>query len=86
MDISVNGCFFKSSRDFSVDDDIRIQFSLYEFDFMCLGKVVWQERQQLPGGRHQLSMEWGGLEAGLYTMQMELANGKSVVRQLVKIK
>ena len=42
MDISSSGCFLKLPKEFSIDQFVTVNFSLYGTEFECSGKVVWR--------------------------------------------
>ena|SRR3989344_4653046 len=47
MDIGATGCFVKTKADFTVDDSISLRFSLFEKEFICKGKVMWNTESAL---------------------------------------
>jgi len=42
MDISTHGCFIKSKAPLKADQIIHVKFSLFDLQFSCDGKIVWQ--------------------------------------------
>lgn len=47
MDISPTGCFVKTKASFAVDDTVSLRFSIFEKEFFCKGKIVWNTESAL---------------------------------------
>lgn len=47
MDISATGCFIKTKANFSIEDTISLRFSIFEKEFACKGKIVWNTESAL---------------------------------------
>jgi Tfp pilus assembly protein PilZ len=42
MDLSIGGCFIKSNESLALEENVKIEFSLFEQKYFCEGVVVWQ--------------------------------------------